>query len=230
MAHLINRRFTENDSAVSLVEADYEILPLLSRFSLPLGFGDENIARLCQASGITPDVFLLIVNFILCGEIDTERMKRVNPADVARFLHKSHDYYLDYKLPHIRANLLSALDPTHKDINPIIIKYFDDYVESVKAHFEYEENVLFPYIERLTGGEDTGSYSADTFLHHHDHDVEDKIGELKNIILRYYNTYVPFKMYDALVDICNIEEDLREHSEIENRILVPLTRRLENKK
>lgn len=230
MTHIINRRFAENDSVVSLIEADYDILPLLSRFSLPLGFGDETIARLCQASGINPDVFLLIVNFILCGDIDSDRMKRVSPADVARFLHKSHDYYLNYKLPHIRANLQSALDPTHKDINPIIIKYFDDYVESVKAHFDYEEKVLFPYIERLTGGNAGGTYSADTFLHHHDHDVEDKIGELKNIILRYYTTSVPFKMYDALVDIYNIEEDLKEHSEVENRILVPLTRRLESKK
>ena len=227
MTHLINRRFSECDSVASLVEADYDILPLLSRFSLPLGFGDESIARLCNASGIHPDVFLLIVNFILCGEIDAERMKRVNPADVARFLHRSHDYYLEYKLPHIRNNMIAALDPNHRDINPIILKYFDDYVESVKTHFEYEEKVLFPYVDELVAGKVNSKYSADTFLHHHDHDVEDKIGELKNIILRYYTTSVPFKMYDVLVDIYNIEEDLKEHSDVENKILVPLTRRLE---
>ncbi|MCM1522524.1 MAG: hemerythrin domain-containing protein [Muribaculaceae bacterium] len=229
MTHLINRRFSENDSVVSLIEADYDILPLLSRFSLPLGFGGETIARLCAASGIHPDVFLLIVNFILNGEIDVERMRRVSPLEVARFLHKSHDYYLNYKLPHIRSNLLSSLDPVHKDINPIIVKYFDDYVESVKAHFEYEEKVLFPYVERLVRGDKGMEYSADTFAHHHDHDVEDKIGELKNIILRYYTTSVPFKMYDVLVDIYNCEEDLKEHSDVENRILVPLIKRLEPK-
>lgn len=225
--HIHSRRFAETDSVAGLVEADYDILPLLSRFSLPLGFGDDTIADLCEASGIHTDVFLLVVNFILSGEIDSTRLARVSPLEVARFLHKSHDYYLDYKLPHIRANLVGALDPVHVDINPILVRYFDDYVRAVRAHFEHEEKVLFPYIERLMDGEVAGDYSTDVFMRQHDHEVEDSLGELKTLILRYYTTSVPFKMYDVLVDIFNCEEDLREHSDIENRILVPLTRQYE---
>lgn len=230
MTPLTNRRFCESDSVADLIEADYDILPVLSRFSLPLGFGDKTIGQLCLSAGIHTDVFLLIVNFILNGEIEAERLVRVTPAEVAWFLHNSHDYYLAYKYPHIRGNLLSSLDPAHADINPIIIKYFDDYIDSVKAHFEYEENVLFPYIDSLTRGDRDGMahYSADTFLKCHDHDVEDKLGELKNIILRYYTTSVPYKMYDVLVDIYNCQDDLKVHSDVENRILVPLLRRLEH--
>jgi regulator of cell morphogenesis and NO signaling len=226
LAKAINRRFVETDSVADLVEADYDTLPVLSRFSLPLGCGDKTIAELCKDSGIEPDVFLLTINFILSGEIDAARMERVRPTDVARFLHNSHDYYLAYKFPHIRGNMLAALDPAHADINPIIVKYFDDYTEAGRAHFEYEETVLFPYIEKLERGERCG-YSADDFLRRHDHDVEDSLSELKNIILRYYTTSVPYRMYDVLVDICNCEADLKVHSDVENNILVPLLRRLE---
>ena len=117
---------------------------MLSRFSLPLGFGSKTIGELCAQSGINVQVFLLIVNFLLSGHIDTSRLSAVSAREVASFLHNSHDYYLQYKYPHIRANLLTALDPAHADINPIIVKYFDDYIHEVEAHFRYEEQRCFP--------------------------------------------------------------------------------------
>lgn len=108
---------------VELIEHDYNVLTVLSRFSLPLGFGQKSIGELCDESGIHTDAFLLIINFLLTGEIDSASIMKVSPADVVYFLHNSHDYYLSYKLPHIRANLISALDDSHGDINPIIVKF-----------------------------------------------------------------------------------------------------------
>ena len=213
-----------------LIEADYDILPLLSRFSLPLGFGAKTVGQLCDDAGIDCNVFLLTVNFILSDEIDPKRLAVADALAVARFLHNSHEYYLDYKYPHIRANLMAALDPIHADINPVIVRYFDDYIEGVRAHFDYEERNLFPYVEALAEGGDTGGYKADSFVKQHDHDVEAKLCEMKNIIMRYYPTSVPFKMYDVLVDLFNCEADLREHSEVEDRILVPVLRRLEKER
>lgn len=214
-----------------LVEADYDILPVLSRFSLPLGFGDSTIAELCTRAGISTDLFVLVVNFILSGEIDADRLAHADAVGVADFLLRSHDYYLTYKFPHIRANLIAALDPVHADINPIIVKYFDDYVASVMKHFAFEEQELFPYVRALASGAvpDDG-FSSDTFVRQHDHEVESKLGELKTIILKYYSTSVPYRMYDVLVDIYNCEADLTLHSEVEDRILVPLLRRLEKRR
>lgn len=225
----ISRPFNEHDSVVDLINEDYDILPVLSRFSLPLGFGSKTIGELCRQSGINVEVFLLIVNFLLSGHIDTGRLDAVSALDVARFLHNSHNYYLQYKYPHIRANLLSALDPGHADINPIIVKYFDDYIAEVGAHFSYEEQTVFPYVEALSSGRADGTYTISMFTRRHDHEVEEKLAELKNIILRYYSTSVPYRMYDVLVDIYNCEEDLKQHAQIEDNILVPLITRLEKR-
>ena len=224
----ISKTFTAKDSVVDLIDYDYNVLTVLSRFSLPLGFGDKTIGELCDEAGINSDSFLLIINFLLTGEINRIIMSRISPIDVARFLHNSHDYYLSYKLPHIRTNLSNALDSSHDDINPIIINFFDDYTGLVKKHFDYEETVVFPYIEALCEGKPT-DYSIDVFRRNHDDDVAEKLAELKNVILRYYSTSMPFKMYDALADIYNCEEDLNSHAHIENNILIPLIDRIEKK-
>lgn len=223
-----SRRFTPADTVADLVDEDYNILPLLSRFSLPLGFGSSTIGDLCESAGISTDAFLLIVNFMLSGEIDPDNLAAVPLEGVVDFLHNSHDYFLQYKFPHIRANLLTALDDSHPDINPIIVKFFDDLVHHVEEHFNYEESTVFPYVRALAAGS-RGDYRIETFSRQHDDEISRTLAELKNIILRYYDTSRPYRMYDVLVDICNVEEDLEGHNLIENNVLVPLTRAAERR-
>lgn len=214
------RRYTPQDSLVDLINDNYSILPVLSRFSIPLGFENRRIADVCTDAGIDSEVFLFIVNFILSGKIDNSRMSTISPEAIVDFLHNSHDYYLSYKIPHIRQNLLNALDESHSDINPAIIRFFDDYIEQVKEHFRYEEKKVFPYVRNLMSGKPS-RYNIGMFKKHHD-DIDEKLSDLKNIILRYYTTSMPNKMYDVLVDIYNCEEDLKQHTDIENHILIPM--------
>ena len=61
----INRFFTARDSVVELIEHDYNVLTVLSRFSLPLGFGQKTIGELCEESGIHTDAFMLIIIFLV---------------------------------------------------------------------------------------------------------------------------------------------------------------------
>ncbi len=70
------------------------------------------------------------------------------------------------------------------------------------------------------------NYSIHTFQRNHD-EVGEKLSELKNIILRFYTTSMPNRMYDVLVDIYNAEEDLDTHKDIENHILIPLVTMIE---
>lgn len=219
------RSFSGKDSVIDLIQEDYNILPVLSRFNIPLGFQSKRIEDVCTENGIDTDVFLFIVNFILTGRIDAERLPVVSPVAIVDFLHNSHDYFLKYKFPHIRQNLVSALEENHNDINPAIISFFDSYMEEVKKHFNYEEKRVFPYIKSLVNGDNSG-YSINLFKRHHD-EIGEKLTELKNIILRFYTTSMPNRMYDVLVDLYNAEEDLDSHNDIENHILIPLITMIE---
>ncbi|MDE6491346.1 MAG: hemerythrin domain-containing protein [Muribaculaceae bacterium] len=221
------RMFTPDDMVTELVDHDYNVLPLLSRFSIPLGFGTRKVADVCMSAGIDVDVFLLIINFVISGRIDERRLERVSPDAIVDFLHRSHDYFMGYKFPHIRRNLLSALDEHQSDVNPAIIEFFDDYVRQVRIHFDYEETTVFPYVRALTEGRVSG-YNIEEFRKHHD-EVAEKLSDLKNVIMRYYNTSVPDNMYDVLVDLFNCEEDLESHNIIENKMLIPMVERMEHK-
>lgn len=227
MSRKINRTFTAHDTIIDLVEEDFNILPILSRFSMPLGVGNKTIGEVCAEAGVDADIFLLVVNFILSGIIPSDKASAKAAVSIVDFLHNSHDYFLAYKLPHIRQNLINALDPAHADINPAIISFFDNYVNQVENHFNYEEKHVWPYVRSLDSKERNPAYSIATFSQHHD-EISEKLNELKNIILRYYTTSMPDKMYDALVDIYNCEADLSSHHDIENFILVPMVSELEH--
>ncbi|MCM1349433.1 MAG: hemerythrin domain-containing protein [Firmicutes bacterium] len=222
----VKHTFTAHDSLIDLVEEDFNILPILSRFSIPLGVGNKTIGEVCSEAGIDSRIFLLLVNYILSGVLPVDEPKAESAISIVDFLHNSHDYFLGYKFPHIRKNLIEALDPSHSDINPAIIQFFDDYVMQVKNHFDYEEQYVWPYIRSLSSNTHP-AYSIDVFRQHHD-EISDKLNDLKNIILRYYTTSMPDRMYDVLVDIFNCEEDLNTHHTIENHILVPMVESLES--
>lgn len=228
MSHKTCRVFTAQDSLIDLVEEDFNILPILSRFSIPLGIGNKSIGEVCRESDIDADIFLLIINYMLSGIIPSDAASVRHAVSIVDFLHNSHEYFLGYKFPHIRQNLISALDHAHDDINPAIVRFFDDYVRQVENHFDYEEHYVWPYIRSL-GTDATPAYSIDTFRKNHD-EINEKLNDLKNIILCYYTTSMPDKMYDALVDIYNCEEDLGTHHSIENRILIPMVETLERNK
>ncbi|MDE6458798.1 MAG: hemerythrin domain-containing protein, partial [Muribaculum sp.] len=84
---------------------------------------------------------------------------------------------------------------------------------------------VFPYIRALVNG-DHSDYNINLFKRHHD-EIGEKLTELKNIILRFYTTSMPNKMYDVLIDLYNAEEDLDSHNDIENHILIPLITMIE---
>lgn len=226
MGRRYTRPATSSDPMEWLVNEDFNILPILSRFSIPLGFGTKSIGEVCDEACINTDTFLLIVNFTLLNRIPAHANNHANAIGLIDFLHNSHDYFLGYKFPHIRQNLLKALDEAHSEINPAIVHFFDEYVKKVKKHFDYEEKNVWPYIRSLVDSKPTVGYNISVFEAHHD-EIAEKLSELKNLILRYYHTAKPNLMYDVLVDIFNCESDLSSHNDIENKILIPMVAELE---
>ena len=94
----------------------------------------------------------------------------------------------------------------------------------------YEEKTVFPYVEQLLLGKVSENFDISTFSKHHDQ-VEDKLGELKNIIIKYlpsddlHNNQLTATLYD----IYNNEEWLRQHAIVEEQIFIPTIRMLEKR-
>ena len=72
-------------------------------------------------------------------------------------------------------------------------------------------------------------YSIEVFSKQHDQ-VEAKLGELKNILIKYYPAESSNELNSVLFDIFTCEEDLASHNYIEDALFIPAIKKLEQER
>jgi regulator of cell morphogenesis and NO signaling len=207
----------------------YATLLVLTRFGISLGFGEKSIDEVCKDTGVDTNTFLSIVNLLL----DENQEASVSGASFSlesliSYLQNSHNYFLDYRLPGIRAKLIEVLDPAQKELNRALLHYFDEYAMQVHKHMQYEEKNVFPYVYMLLHGEKKENYNISIFRKKHDQ-IESKLTEFKHILIKYYPAKSSNEINSVLFDIFNCEKDLASHNAIEDKLFVPAILELENK-
>ncbi len=217
-----------SDKMSDVISNDYKLLQVMSRFGLSLGFGDRSVEEVCQNSGIDAQTFLDVVNFLANGNIPAGQIECLKIPTLVSYLKNAHTYFLDFKFPNIRRKLISSIDcSVNNEIAFLILKFFDAFVEGVRKHMQYENEKVFVYVDGLLNNKLTSNYNIHVFASHHD-DVEEKLKELKNIIISYYPTTADNNIfYSVLFDIYTAEEDLRNHNLVENRLFIPAVALLE---
>lgn len=225
-------KYKSSDRLFELICDNYPMLLAISRFGIPLGFGDKTIAEVCADNGIDVNTFLSIVNLLIADEEERDHLNfeldKLSIDAIVGYLRNSHSYFLDFKLPNIRTKLLEAIDYGNHDLSLVIMRYYDEYVAEVRKHMMYEENTVFPYIENMLKGTLSLEYNIDVFSKKHDK-VELMLSELKNIIIKYYPGPSSNEINSALFDIFSCAADLASHNQVEDYLLVPLIREWESK-
>ena len=220
--------YTAADSMGRLVCENHRVLLVMSRFGLGLGFGNKSIAEVCQEQGVDTATFLTVVNMLLNEDADGPSVEAISVGTLVDYLHQSHEYFLGFRLPGIRAKLMETVGQ-EGTLSKAIISYFDGYVEEVQKHMEYEETRVFPYVRQLIAGEDTEGYSIKVFGKQHSQ-VEARLTEFKNILIRFYPSHSTNEINSVLFDIFNCEHDLASHNAIEDRLFIPAIEAMEAKR
>ena len=201
----------------------YPVLLIMSRFGIALGFGDKTIGEVCLDSGVDTATFLAVVN--MHADDKAPDPETIAVAALVSYLRNSHNYFLDFRLPAIRRKLIEAVDCAQSDVSFAIMRFFDEYAAEVQRHMSYEEQTVFPYVESLLAGEKSTAYSMDIFRRQHDQ-VDIKLRELKNIIIKYYPSGSTNELNGVLFDIFNCEHELASHNAVEDEIFIPAVERL----
>ncbi len=223
-------KYTETDKMCDLIAENYPMLLVLSRFNIALGFGDRTIEQVCKQNNVDVITFLTIVNLLADKENVVEiSEKMISIEALVVYLQNSHNYFLNFRLPAIRKKLIKAIDSVHSDVSYAVMRFFDEYAADVRKHMLYEEKNLFPYIYKLIEKNLPKDYNVDTFSKQHDDNIETNLSELKNILIKYYPTNSSNELNNVLFDIFICEQDLASHILIEDRLLVPLVRKMEQK-
>ena len=224
------KMYEAEDKMITLISDNYHILESLGRFGINLGFGDKTVREVCEDQDVDTYTFLAVVNFSINGYRDSDDNGRLSVPTLLHYLKASHVYYLDYQLPTIRKELFAALDE-NDNLARLILKLYDSYAREIRTHMKYEEDNVFPYVDKLLNGEPEDGYDIETFSKHHGQTTL-KLRELKNIIIKYLPSDALHnnQLMAVLTDLYKSEKWLGQHAEIEDYIFIPAIRRLERLK
>jgi regulator of cell morphogenesis and NO signaling len=226
----------------AVIHLNYHLLPLISRFGIMLGFGDKSVEQVCKAYHLDVDFFLEILNSYHDKNYFPQKHLQEFPMKfIIDYLRKSHEYYLQVKIPTIEA-LLQQLSSLGNEANQrslkLIDKFFIEYKHELAAHIRHEEDNVYPYVFSVEDAyrarkatpalvKQIRAYSIGDYESEHDN-VEDELYDLKNILIKYLpqpdNTDL---CHTILIELFRLEADLKDHARIEDKVLVPKVRFME---
>jgi regulator of cell morphogenesis and NO signaling len=224
-----------------VIHHDHELIPVINRFNVHLGFGDQSITELCQEKKINTEFFLTILNAYHDHTYFPKKHLQSFPASMlVSYLNKSHNYYIENKLPGLEELIQKLENNSRLDKNTfkLLKNFFLEYYNEFIQHIKREEEVVYPYVLKLEDAIESGevsdeliqqmeNYSISDYEAEHE-DVEEKLYDLKNIIIKYLpeqeNDELLFKI---LKELFELENDLNDHSRIEDLILVPKVEAME---
>lgn len=216
--------YQAGDKMRDLVRNNSALILVMGRFDISLGFGDKTVREVCRTHHVDEKTFLAVVNYVAGRDY---RFEDVSLPSLIRYLKQSHEYFLDFNLPNIRRKLIEAVDCSDgNDIAMLIIRFYDEYVQAVRKHMEYENEVVFSYVEQLSQGHLKRNYTISEFASKHA-PIGDKLKELKDVIIRCYPEKNNYLLNAALLEIISCEQDLTSHCQIEDKLFVPAVKLIE---
>jgi len=233
--------FNENNKLAAVIHKDHSLLPVINRLGIKLGFGDKTIRNICEENGIDLNFLVETINVYHHEAYFPEKRLLDFPVSmVINYLVKTHQYYMDFLIPENDRliELFLSSNPDESTENDLVRKFYAKFKEEFVIHINFEEKVMFPYVIELNRViEDPAlrdqfkhkypDYSISGFEKEHSA-MDDKMDDLKNIIIKYLPPNYDQNRGNAfLANIFMFEKDMKNHSRIEDHILLPKVKQLE---
>lgn len=222
-----------------IIHHDHQLLPILNRFGIRLGFGDQSVSDVCKTLDINAEFFIEILNTYH----DPDYFPRDRFLDfplplIVEYLKKTHQYYYSFYIPEIENQLndLIASAPGENNLS-LLTRFYLKFKQELHEHLQYEDKFTFPYVLELhklhsqgNPGSNPESLPVRSIIEFEEahSDVDSKLFDLKNIIIKYLQAaYDDNKCNTLITTLFNFEDDLRDHSRIEDKIMVPMVLQIE---
>jgi regulator of cell morphogenesis and NO signaling len=218
-----------------LISENPDLMLMLEHFGIALLVHDKTVRQLCKEHNISEELFLSFANLFNGFQPSaTITYSFTDLKTIILFLRNTHQYYLEEKYPQIRSYIAQMFELNDQSAMLMVEKFFDQYFAEVKEHLQYEDQIVFTYVNDLFDCFEKkqatclpGNYSVSNYQEHHD-DIEDKLEDLKNLLLKHLpldnDQQIRRKLLFSLFEL---EYDLNIHTRIEDEILIPLVEKME---
>lgn len=218
----------------AIMQNSYMML-LLEHFDIAVPLHDKTVEQICSEKNLNVELFLTFAN--LYNGLNYNSKQGFTTRDlehIVAYLRNSHQYYSNEMYPNILTIIRDMGEINQFSEMRMVARFFEEYFNEVTEHLDYENSTVFPYILNLITSIDSHEvfdnqidYSVADYKEHHD-DIEEKLDDLKNLIIK----YLPLQGDTALrrrllFSLFELEFDLNIHSKIEENILIPLVSKME---
>lgn len=202
----------------------------LERFDLRFNDGEW---ILVQRDERTPKDVSFIVDLVKFYESPTpehfKTLKGYTFSVILDYLMRTHCFYIKVMLPKMEMTMRNLQKEfSHHPFGHVVGHFYNNYQNELLEHIELEENKLFPYAEGLYDGKLVEGYSVESFKHHHNHDIEDHLEDMLEVIEEEFPEVchsLPYRTFKHLLN--SFKADLAIHHAIEEGIFLRLTEQLE---
>ena len=223
-------KFSCNMKLAELVEANYRLLGVLSRVGIDGSYGEKTVSEACLQNGLDPDTVILLCEVYSFPEFEPSaaQLHRSHVGDILRYLHQSHDYYLTRVLAMMEGTVSQLLEPCTAAQRKVVWEFFSGYKAELEKHFSFEEQEVIPYVQDLIIGRRRSGFSIDRFEENHSN-IDEKLSDFKNLVMKSLPSSCDKRLrIELLMHVFVLQEDLKCHTYIEDHVLVPMVRLLEN--
>jgi regulator of cell morphogenesis and NO signaling len=227
--------FSARMKLADIIAANHNIILLLPRFGIPLGFGDKSLREVCAANNVPVDFMLLICNVYTFDDYlpDIESLATTDMRPLLKYLEESHSYYTNERLPHIEVHLNHIADRIEKRYGMILKQFYADFQREITQHFRDEEQYEFPKLRSLQQGmrkTESGRRKTESGKNKSHNSLVDKLNDLTQIVYKYLpGNMLPEETMEVVFDILQLAADIQKHALIEDKILTPYMEWLERR-
>ena len=224
-----------------VIHMDYTLLPIISRFGIQLGYGEKTVEEICDKYNVNVDFFLEVVNsFHDKNYFPEKKLQSFSLKSIIDYLKSAHLSYVKFKIPKIERLIekLSEQSGIKKQTMMLLKNFFKEYINEFNAHIKREEEIVYPYILQIEKAflskkideqlrKQMHDYSIEKYEEEHE-DIEEKLFDLKNLLIKYISMDRNNNLCNnVLSELFKLEADLKDHSEMEERVMIPQVKAME---
>lgn len=222
------------DMQLSEVVEEYpSLIPVIHRFGIRLGLGDESVQTICTKWKLDTDFFLTMLNTFLNEDYFPEKkLQGFHTSLIIEYLTKTNHYYQRHQLPNIERHLRSfiSMSDTENHSLTLLGKIFDSFKDELLARIKKDEREWFPYCVTLgvkLAKEQAIPLAAGSRVKSEDA-IEALLTDLKHIMIRHLTgEYDENLCYAVIFAIATLSKDIKQHNRIRYRILQPMVAGME---